>query len=72
MTSAKALTQLGRQLNPIEGHTQVLCLQTLLFQAPSPRSPVTVRQRSDMLWTEWDWEGDAEGTRDHPAVLTIS
>lgn len=45
-TSSKALTQLGRQLSPIGGHKQVLCLQTRLFQAPSPRSPVWPRQRS--------------------------
>lgn len=69
-TSPKALTQLGRQLNRIGGHRQALYLQTLLFRAPSPRSPVRARQRSGTLWTEWGWEGDAEGSRDHPAVLT--
>ena len=60
------LTQLGRQLNRIGDRRQVLCLQTLLFQAPSPRSPVRARQRSD-TWPEPSWEGGTEGTHDHPA-----
>lgn len=46
-TSWKALTQRGRQLNLTGDHRQVLCLRILWFPAPSPRSPVRAKQRSD-------------------------
>lgn len=59
-TSSTALTPLGRRPTQSEGHRPVLCLQTLLFQALSPKSPVRQRKVSQR---QVGLGGCAEGTQ---------